>query len=99
MPHLSWSDNAITDLRRLSKFLHIKNPDAAKRAIRAIQEGVKILRQYPMSGRPMPDMAPEYRELLIGFASGGYHVFYRSLSDVVVILAIRHFREAGYSRE
>ena len=41
-------------------------------------------------------MPMEFREWPIGFGSGGYIVLYRYDSDDVVILAVRHEKEAGY---
>ena len=41
-------------------------------------------------------MAPEFLEWLIEFGDGVYVVLYRHDGDEVVILAVRHGREAGY---
>ncbi len=41
-------------------------------------------------------MDPDYREWLIPFGQAGYLVLYRLDGDCVVLLAIRHGREAGY---
>ena len=53
MPQLIWSPAALRDVERLYKFLAEKNPDAARRAARAIREGMQILRDHPAAGRPM----------------------------------------------
>lgn len=47
-------------------------------------------------GRPAPDMAIEYRELIIDFGGTGYVALYRYAGEEVVVLAIKHQREAGY---
>jgi len=96
MPRLIWSPAAITDVSRLHAFLAPKNRDAAKRAVGAIRQGVKLLGQHPEAGRPGEEMLPEFREWSIEFGSGGYVALYRFDGTEVVILAIRHAREAGY---
>jgi plasmid stabilization system protein ParE len=59
---LVWSPPAIADIDRLHGFLKVKNPAAARRAVSAIREGVKMLAQHPDAGRPMEDMPAEFRE-------------------------------------
>jgi plasmid stabilization system protein ParE len=41
-------------------------------------------------------MAPEFREWIIPFGGSGYIALYRFESEIVVILAVRHQREASY---
>jgi len=45
---------------------------------------------------PAEEMNPEYREWLINFGDSGYIVLYRYDGNTVVILAVRHQKEAGY---
>ena len=96
MAELIWSPTALSDVQRLYRFLASKNVDAAKRAAKAIREGVKILTQPPEIGRPAEDMEPEYREWLIEFGDSGYSVLYRYDGRTAVIVAVRHQKEAGY---
>ncbi len=96
MPRLKWSQNALRDITRLYDFLSPKNRDAAKRAIKAIREGVKILGRNPELGRPIEEMPTEFREWIIEFGQGAYVVLYRFDGKEIVLLAIRHGREAGY---
>lgn len=96
MPRLIWSPQALGDVQRLYRFLAMHNLDAAKRAIKAIRQEVKVLEYQPAIGRPMQDMAPEYREWLINFGDSGYVVLYRLAVSQIVILAVRHQREVGY---
>ena len=84
------------DVARLHAFLAPKNPDAAKRAVRAIRQRVKVLQRFPEIGRPVEDMPGDFREWIIRFGSSGYVVLYRPDNDAIVLLAIRHGREAGY---
>lgn len=96
MPRLIWSPAALRDIERLHGFLSPRNRDASRRAIAAIRQGTKLLSQHPEAGRPAEEMPPEFREWPIGFGSGGYVVVYRYDGRQIVILAVRHGREAGY---
>lgn len=96
MPRLIWSRAALDDVARLHAFLAPKNRDAAQKAVRAIRAGVKAIEQHPEIGRPVEDMAPEFREWPIKFGAGGYVVLYRYDGRDAVILAVRHGREADY---
>jgi plasmid stabilization system protein ParE len=93
VPRLIWSPPALRDLQRLHRFLAGKNADAAKRAVAAIRDGLKIVARRPGVGRPAEDMEPEYREWLIEFGDSGYVVLYRYDGQTAVILAVRHQRE------
>jgi plasmid stabilization system protein ParE len=95
MPHLIWSPTAIHDLQRLYRFLAPKNPDAAKRAVRAIRTGVKILAHQPEAGRTIDKMTVDYREWFIEFGSEGYLARYRYSGGAVTILSVQHGREAS----
>ena len=96
MPRLIWSPAALRDVQRLYRFLAPKNLEAAKRAVKAIREGVKVVERQPGIGRPVADMEPEYREWLIGFGASGYVAKYRVDGETAVVLAVRHQKEAGY---
>lgn len=96
MPRLIWSQNALRDLERLHDFLSSKSRDAARRAVKAIRQGVKILSATPQIGRPVEDLPPEFREWIIEFGQGAYIALYLFNGKEVVILAVRHGREAGY---
>ena len=96
MSRLIWSPSALRDVQRLHHFLAEKNTDAAKRAVKAIRDGMKIIAYQPSVGRPADDMEPEYREWPINFGDNGYVVLYRYDGQTAIILAVRHQREAGY---
>ena len=96
MPRLIWAPPALHDVQRLYRFLAEKNTDAARRAVKSLRDGVKVLAQQPAIGRPVEDMEPEFREWLIDFGDSGYIALYRYDGETAVILAVRHQREAGY---
>jgi plasmid stabilization system protein ParE len=96
MPRIKWSEKASLDRIRFYQFLAPKNREAALRAQDAIRRGIKILATHPEVGRPIEDLSPNYRELVIEFGQAAFVVRYRFDAEWVVILDIRHGREAGY---
>jgi len=96
MPRLKWSQQSLLDVARLHDFLAPKSQNAAKRAVKAIRQGMKALARHPAIGRPVEHMAPEFREWVIEFGSGAYIALYHYDGKEIVILAVRHGREAGY---
>ena len=96
MPRLIWSPPALQDVARLHAFLKSKNREAASRAVSAIRDSVKILAAHPEIGRPVDDMEPEFRDWLIEFGDGGYVARYHYDGRDVVVLTVRHTKEAGY---
>lgn len=96
MSRLIWSPSALLDVQRLYRFLAPKSLEAAKRAVKAIRLGVKVLGQQPGVGRPVEDMSDEFREWIIDFGDSGYVARYRIDPDAVTILAVRHQKEVGF---
>lgn len=95
MARLIYSEQAFSDLGRLSDFLVESNPLAATETLDLITEAVTLLRRHPLVGRPVEN---ELRELVISRGRTGYVALYsfEEEQDAVLILAIRHQREAGY---
>ncbi len=96
MSRLIWSPSALLDVQRLYRFLAPKNLDAARRAVAAIRQGVKVLEQQTGVGRPVDDMDDEFRDWMIDFGDSSYVVRYRVDPQSVTILAVRHQKEAGF---
>jgi plasmid stabilization system protein ParE len=96
MPPLKWTPQSLRDVARLHDFLAPKSPDAARRAVKAIRQGIKLLIKFPEMGRPVEELPTEFREWVIEFGSGAYIALYRYKDKEVVMLAVRHGREAGY---
>jgi plasmid stabilization system protein ParE len=92
---LIYSDAALLDLERLVDFLLESEPVAAAETIGLIEEAVTVLRHHPLIGRPVER---ELRELVISRGRSGYLALYHHdlNKDAVIVLAIRHQREAGY---
>ena len=101
MSRLIWSPAALLDVKRLYDFLKTKDLDAAKRAVKAIRQGVKVLEKQSGVGRPVEEMDDEFRDWIIDFGDSGYVVRYRvgqryvTVLDVTV-LAVRHQKEVGF---
>ena len=96
MPQVKWTPPALLDIQRLYRFLSPKNPNAAKRAVQAIRQGVQVLGLQPCIGRHIEDMPEQFREWPIDFGSSGYLARYCIDGDDVIVLAVRHQKEAGY---
>lgn len=81
---------ARADLLRLNAFLAPQSPRAARRAMDAIDSGLRSLSDMPdrASGRPHG-----VRELMIPFGMSGYVVQYRIDHDAVIIARVSHMRE------
>jgi plasmid stabilization system protein ParE len=96
MSRLIWSAAALSDVKRLFDFLKSKDLEAAKRAVKAIREGVKVLEKQSGVGRPVEGMDDEFRDWIIDFGDSGYVVRYRVDQRTVTVLAVRHQREVGF---
>lgn len=95
MAKLSYSGRALADLERLTGFLIGIDPAAAAETAGLIAEAVELLIRHPLIGRPVEH---PLRELMISRGRTGYVALYsfEEDRDAVLILAIRHQREAGY---
>ena len=71
------------------------DPVAAAETLELIEEAVNLLIRHPLVGRPVEH---ELRELVISRGNTGYVALYSLEEDqnAILILAIRHQREAGY---
>lgn len=96
MPRLIWSGPALAGVQRLYRFLSENNIAAAKRAVKAIRDGVKILAMQPRVGRVVEDMDETFRDWPVDFGDSGYVVRYRLDGERITILAVRHQKEAGF---
>ena len=92
---LIYSEQAVADLVRLTDFLAETDPSAAAETVGLIEEAVEVLKRHPLIGRPVE---LGLRELIISRGRTGYVALYsfEADRDAVLILALRHQREAGY---
>jgi toxin ParE1/3/4 len=89
-----FSSEADSDVLRLRKFLETQNPDAARRAMRAIWTALQRVEQFPELGQPTDD--PIIRQVIVRFGRRGYVVRYRILpaDGAIFVTRIWHGREA-----
>lgn len=95
MAQIIYSLRALSDLERLADFLLDAEPVVARTTTELILEAVDVLANHPLIGRPAEN---DLRELVISRGRSGYLALYsheQSL-DTVLVLAVRHQREAGY---
>lgn len=97
MAALIYSPRAFADLERFVTFAGEPGGDA-RSAIAAISEAIAILEHHPLVGRPAER---DLRELVISYGKSGFVALYEfhPSEDLVVILTLRHQREAGYRQE
>lgn len=95
MARLIYSERALEDLARLTDFLIEADVATAAETVALIEEAVGVLRRHPLIGRPVES---GLRELVISRGHTGYVALYsfEAAQDAVLILAVRHQREAGY---
>ena len=94
MADVRYTERALGHLDRLTEFLTAAEPDAAAETAAIIVDAIEVLRRHPEIGRPGED---DFRELVISRGRTGYMALYRydERDDAVIVLAIRHQREAG----
>lgn len=95
MAQLSYSGRALADLERIIDFLQAEGPGLALDTLDLIDEALALLRRHPLIGRPAE---AGLRELVISQGRTGYLALYacEERADAVLVLSIRHQRDAGY---
>jgi addiction module RelE/StbE family toxin len=98
LARLIYSRHALADLDRLADFLRTSDPDSAHATAKLIIEAINILVNHPLVGRPAED---DFRELVISRGRSGYLALYtyEEAHDAILILSVRHQREAGYAQD
>lgn len=96
MAEIIYSHKALVNLERVTDFLLQQEPIAASETVGLIIEAIEVLENHPLIGR---DAEQDLRELVISRGKSGYLALYsyESEQDVVLVLAIRYQREAGYA--
>lgn len=92
---LLYAEGAIEDVRRLAAFLQDEDPATARGTADLIMQGLEILEAHPLIGRPVRG---DMHELSISRGRTGYVAIYEYQPrwDRILVLAIRHQREAGF---
>ncbi len=95
MPQVIISMAASSHLRSIRRFYD--DPQIGDKAVGAINASIRLLILSPRAGRPIKNR-PSLRERVIAFGNQGFVALYKfdQTTDEIMILAIRHQREAGY---
>lgn len=98
MARVIYAERALADLARLIDFLVEAEPAAAPETADLIAEAVRVLENHPLIGRSAEQ---GLRELVISRGKSGHVALYsyELAQDTVLVLSVRHQREAGYSPE
>ena len=91
-----WLPQAIDDLKRVREFLRPQNVEAAQRAVMAISKMAAVLAANPRFGM-MARETPDFRDVVIPFGRRIYVLRCRIDDDDIVIVALRHAREVGFT--
>jgi plasmid stabilization system protein ParE len=90
-----FSTEALGDLERIFSFYDKLDRAFALQQLALIRSAILILNEHPRFGRPL---SADLRELIISVGKRGFVALfhYDEVAQNVLILGIRHQREAGY---
>lgn len=79
------------DLKEITRFIALDNPDAARRFAALIKQQCKMLADFPEMGRLRDEFSPSLRS----FPVGNYLIFYRSSAgkSIEVIAVVNGYRD------
>jgi addiction module RelE/StbE family toxin len=87
MVRLRWTLPALKDLDNIAAYIANDAPQRASRFVKDIIKTAERLRDFPLSGRIIPDMLnPILRELIYH----NYRIMYKYHNDLVEILSVFH---------
>jgi plasmid stabilization system protein ParE len=92
------TERALRDLERLFDFIAEEDPVRARKQLLSVRRAFELLADHPLLGREAEEGR---RELILSRGRYGYIAKDRWLprDDVVLVLAVRNQREAGYAEE
>jgi toxin ParE1/3/4 len=86
-----WSDEAVSDLDRISQFVSRDSGAYARSIVRRILESTGRLKSFPRMGRVVPEVEDDnFRELLIY----NFRVIYRIEETTVTIAGVAHSKQS-----
>ena len=95
-----YAERALLDIERLTSFLLETDRAVALVTANMLFESIHILTHSPEIGRPVTRQLQKllYQELIVSRGRTGYVVLYQYMAaqSQVLIVNIRHQREAGY---
>lgn len=96
MPQVRLTEQAVSDIARLTSFYRKNSEKAYREAVKALREAIGKIRKYPEIGRPCLEYPP-YREWVIPFGSSGFIFLYVVSEKECLILAAKHQSELEYA--
>jgi len=82
---LRWSEEAVEDLVRIGRYIAEDDAVAARKLLSKLRGSVQRLKEYPLSGRVVPELGrSDVREVI----EGSYRIVYRVEESGVVILVV-----------
>jgi addiction module RelE/StbE family toxin len=87
MTRVVWTRPARDDLREIRAYIARDSVHYARLVTEGLVQAVDRLRDYPLSGRVVPELEqPTVREVI----AGQYRIVYRVTADAVQILTVAH---------
>ncbi len=94
---IDFAEGALVDLERIFEFYDRSATAEALAIVAKIRSAILVLEEHPYIGRPVGTPS-RLRELVISHGKTGFLALYAysELDEAVIVLGIRHQREAGY---
>lgn len=90
MQALRWTEHAVVQLEAIAEYISLSSPVYAEHLVDRIARRLEQAREFPESGRVVPEFArSEIRELI----EWPYRLVYRVHADVIEVLSVLHGRE------
>lgn len=90
MRALRWTEHAVAQLASIAEYVSISSPVYAEHLVDRIARRLDQAREFPESGRVVPEFArAEIRELI----DWPYRLVYRVHADAVEVLSVLHGRQ------
>lgn len=87
MTRVVWTQPARDDLREIRAYIARDSAHYARVVVEGLVQAVDRLRDYPLSGRVVPELEqPTIREVI----AGQYRLVYRVTADAVQVLTVVH---------
>ncbi len=85
-----WSPLAVDRVAEIAVYIAMDNPDAAEKWVNTVFKKVKELKDFPESGRIVPEAGNKsIRELIYG----NYRIIHRVVQKSISVLTVRHGKQ------
>ena len=93
-----YTAEAREDLRRMFRYLSVRDPQLARKARDTIARATNVLTDFPFTCRKAAPANPLLRELIVPFGGSGFVLLFEiENANTVTILAVRHQRQDDLS--